>query len=198
MIFDSFPYWSQRSAARIQRASRLTASHNLIPVPAPRKVGHSPQSSTTTYGTWVGRPAVTRWTLKATWAVLGGTGESEGAGLGLAVEGDAGVGGRSALQRRAHPRPTIIIDTADGLTLRLMGWGFEPWWMRNKVKRCPQINARAETLLESPLFRDAAISQPCLIPADGFYEWTGAPGTRTSQPVHVRLKGGELLAFAGI
>jgi len=92
----------------------------------------------------------------------------------------------------------VIIDTADGLTLRLMGWGFEPWWMRNKVKRRPQINARAETLLESPLFRDAAISQPCLIPADGFYEWTGAPGTRTSQPVHVRLKGGELLAFAGI
>ena len=70
--------------------------------------------------------------------------------------------------------------------------------MRKKAKRGPQINARAETLLESPMLRHPAISRRCLIPADGFYEWTGAPGTRTSQPVHVRLKGGELLAFAGI
>ncbi len=29
-------------------------------------------------------------------------------------------------------------------------------------------------------------------------EWTGTPGTRASQPVHIRLKGGGLFAFAGI
>src|SRR6266540_4855728 len=70
--------------------------------------------------------------------------------------------------------------------------------MRKKAKRGPQINARAETLLESPMLRHPAISRRCLIPADGFYEWTSATGSRPSQPLHIRLKGGGLFAFAGI
>jgi putative SOS response-associated peptidase YedK len=36
----------------------------------------------------------------------------------------------------------------------------------------------------------------CLIPANGFYEWTGKPGTR--QPHLIRQPAGSLLAFAGL
>ena len=48
------------------------------------------------------------------------------------------------------------------------------------------------------MLRHPAISRRCLIPADGFYEWTSATGSRPSQPLHIRLKGGGLFAFAGI
>ena len=92
----------------------------------------------------------------------------------------------------------IIVGTAEGPTMRFMRWGFEPFWMRSATKRGPHINARAETLLESPMFREAAISGRCLIPADGFYEWQAVLGSKQTQPLDIRLKGGGLFAFAGI
>ena len=40
------------------------------------------------------------------------------------------------------------------------------------------INARAEGVETKPAFRAAFAERRCLIPADGFYEWTGAKGKR--------------------
>ena len=37
--------------------------------------------------------------------------------------------------------------------------------------RVPHINARAETVHEKPLFREALDKCRCLIPATDFYEW---------------------------
>ena len=67
-----------------------------------------------------------------------------------------------------------------------------------KSKRPPPINARGETLLERPMFKGAVAKGRCLIPADGFYEWKVIPGQKAKQPMHIRLKGGELFAFAGL
>ena len=36
----------------------------------------------------------------------------------------------------------------------------------------------------------------CLVPADGFYEWTGARGSK--QPDFIRLNDNRLFAFAGL
>ena len=68
--------------------------------------------------------------------------------------------------------------------------------MAGKSKRPPPINARGETLLERPMFKGATNKSRCLIPADGFYEWKVIPGQKTKQPMHIRLKGSELFAFA--
>ena len=92
----------------------------------------------------------------------------------------------------------VIVGRESGPSLTTMRWGFQPAWMQGDGKRPPPINARSESLLERPMFRGAVAHGRCLIPADGFYEWMTIPGSKTKQPMYVRLKGGELFAFAGL
>ena len=92
-----------------------------------------------------------------------------------------------------------VIRSHDGETaLELMRWGFQPAWMKGKGNRPPPINARSETLLERAMFKSATARGRCLIPADGFYEWKAILGQKAKQPMYIRLKSGELYAFAGI
>ena len=58
------------------------------------------------------------------------------------------------------------------------------------------INARSETLLEKPSFRQAVQKRRCLIPANGFYEWR-RDGKR-KVPMWVQFKNRERFAFAGL
>jgi putative SOS response-associated peptidase YedK len=58
------------------------------------------------------------------------------------------------------------------------------------------INARSETPTTKPAFRDALKSRRCLIPADGFYEWSRTG--KIKQPFCFEVGEGELFAFAGI
>ncbi len=60
------------------------------------------------------------------------------------------------------------------------------------------INARAETLLDRSLFRDAVARRRCLIPADGFFEWQDLGGHGGKQPMYIRLRDGGLFALAGL
>ncbi|WP_348644230.1 SOS response-associated peptidase [Methylocystis sp. H4A] len=46
------------------------------------------------------------------------------------------------------------------------------------------------------MFRSAFKSRRCIIPASGFYEWTGAKGTKT--PHYFSSPDGRPLAFAGL
>ena len=72
----------------------------------------------------------------------------------------------------------------DEVMLAVRSTGQQPLrydWLDNG--KPPPINARAEALASSAMFRDA---QRCLIPATGFYEW------RDRQPMHVQLRDGQL------
>jgi putative SOS response-associated peptidase YedK len=91
----------------------------------------------------------------------------------------------------------VVVREPTGRALRPMRWGFQPAWMK-QPKGPPPINARAETLVERPLFRAALARGRCLIPADGFYEWAARPGQRSKQPMYLRLKDGGVFAFAGL
>ncbi len=92
---------------------------------------------------------------------------------------------------------TAILGQAGHRTARRLRWGFRPSWAREESSHPAPINARAETLLDRPLFRDALTTGRCLIPADGFYEWQVTPsGAR--QPVYIRRRDGGLFAFAGL
>jgi len=106
------------------------------------------------------------------------------------------------IQPRFNVAPTqevpTIVQRSGGRELRWMRWGFAPGWLTPRPGQPPPINARAETLLERPMFRDAVREHRCLIPADGFYEWQAVPGERRKQPLYIHMKDGGLYAFAGL
>jgi putative SOS response-associated peptidase YedK len=58
------------------------------------------------------------------------------------------------------------------------------------------INARAETLLDKPSFKELVSSRRCVIPADGFYEWRREGNQKI--PVWIHLKNQEPFAFPGL
>lgn len=78
-----------------------------------------------------------------------------------------------------------------------MRWGFLPHWYKSPTDGPLLINARSESIAEKPAFRAAARERRCLIPADGFYEWTkDEDGKRL--PWFFRRANGQPMAFAGI
>lgn len=90
----------------------------------------------------------------------------------------------------------VVRALADGRVLGEMRWGLRPPWMAEGRSAAP-INARAETLLQRPLFRNLVPGRRCLLPADGFYEWQDT-GAKHKQPYYIRLRDGSLFAFAGL
>ena len=76
----------------------------------------------------------------------------------------------------------------------LMTWGLVPRWAKDP--KAGQINARAETAAEKPMFRDSFKKRRCLIVADGFFEWAKVDGKKL--PFYFRMKDSHPFAFAGI
>jgi putative SOS response-associated peptidase YedK len=104
----------------------------------------------------------------------------------------------------APTQPVAIVrqSVGGGRELALVRWGLLPPWVKNQAEFATLINARAETAAEKPSFRGALRHRRCLIPTDGFYEWTGKPGSK--QPHLIRAKAtassnqGHLMAMAGL
>ena len=80
--------------------------------------------------------------------------------------------------------------------LSLVRWGLIPSWAKDASVAAQMINARSETASTKPAFRDALKLRRCLIPADGFYEWSRIG--KAKQPYCFEVNEGELFAFAGI
>jgi putative SOS response-associated peptidase YedK len=90
----------------------------------------------------------------------------------------------------------FVPDAQADFALQLRRWGLVPSWAKDERIGNRQINARVETVAEKPAFRDAFRHRRCLIPVDGFYEWSGAATVK--QPHHIGLEGGGVFAFAGL
>src|SRR6185312_7833325 len=91
--------------------------------------------------------------------------------------------------------PIVRVDSQGRRVIDAFQWGFIPRWAKALPKIRP-VNSRAETLATSGLFRDALSRRRCLIPADGFYEWTGPRKSR--QPFFIHMKDDSLFAFGGL
>ncbi|MEX2283017.1 MAG: SOS response-associated peptidase [Gemmatimonadota bacterium] len=89
-----------------------------------------------------------------------------------------------------------ILRNARGWSAQPLVWGLVPHWSKERNSGAKRINARAETLLEKPSFREAFEHRRCLIIADGFYEWEKAGAH--SRPILIRRLDGRPFTFAGI
>jgi len=89
----------------------------------------------------------------------------------------------------------VRINSSGDRVLGLVRWGLIPSWTKGKPKQQP-INARAETVASSGMFRQAFERRRCLVPADGFYEWQVIDGRK--QPMFVRRHDDAPFAFAGL
>ena len=97
----------------------------------------------------------------------------------------------------APGRPVPVIASSPetgGPTAQLTLWGFHPHWADEKAPT--PINARAERLRSSRYFIGSFRHHRCLVPADGWYEWTQSQGQK--RPWFFRRADHEPIAFAGL
>jgi putative SOS response-associated peptidase YedK len=75
-------------------------------------------------------------------------------------------------------------------------WGLVRSGSKDASMAAKCINARSETIETRPAFRDAFQKRRCVVPADGFFEWTGPKTAR--QPTWFHREDSQLLLFAGL
>lgn len=106
-----------------------------------------------------------------------------------------------------QPVPVVRMERdGSGLKSRhfvLVRWGFLPSFVKDPKDFPLVINARAETVLEKPSFRNAIRRRRCIFIADAFYEWrrdTVGKGRakRPSIPFLIRRRDGNPMALAGV
>lgn len=92
-------------------------------------------------------------------------------------------------------RLPVLLDS-DPTAFSTARWGLVPSWSEGPQDGPDPINARAETLTERRLFAEAYRERRCLVPADGFYEWTESGDGK--QPYFVSRADGQPLLLAGL
>jgi putative SOS response-associated peptidase YedK len=95
------------------------------------------------------------------------------------------------------PRQEHLLVTTEYEDRKLLRakWGLLSAPGEQKPERY-SINARAESVESRPSFAEAFTRRRCVIPASGFYEWTGPDYAR--QPYWIHRRDGDLLLFAGL
>lgn len=118
------------------------------------------------------------------------------------VESVAGAFGVAAGERPAHQARYNIAPTDEHFVVRMRReerellparWGLVRYGSRDRSRAARGINARAEGVAARPLFREAFRKRRCVVPADGYYEWTAS-----REPFWFHRPDGGLLALAGI
>ncbi len=103
-------------------------------------------------------------------------------------------------------QPTFnFAPTQESLILRLlngerhfsmMRWGLVPPWEKEFKTKLSTINARAETLFKSNLYKGPALKQRCIVPLSGFFEWKRVGDHK--RPFCIRMKNEPVMSIAGV
>ncbi|MGD9887358.1 MAG: SOS response-associated peptidase [Bacilli bacterium] len=93
------------------------------------------------------------------------------------------------------PSQLVTAIIFDGINYRssLIKWGLEKK-ITPTGNSFISVNARSETLMNKPMFKNLLSQKRCLIVADGFYEWEKKDGI----PYHIFLENHRLFTMAGL
>lgn len=97
-------------------------------------------------------------------------------------------------------QPVQIVGQRDSdFLLTSARWWFVPHWHKGDVKdfKATTFNAKIETADKKPVFRTAWASSRCVIPALGYYEWSGPKNDRRPNYITVETNA-PLVFFAGL
>ncbi len=118
----------------------------------------------------------------------------------LAAELDVAVDGFADYKPRYNVAPLqdhfIVRVRYESREVRAARWGLVNHWARDAAQAAKSINARAESVDTRPAFREAFERRRCVIPADGFFEWTGPKKLR--RPIWFHRADMGLILFAGL
>jgi putative SOS response-associated peptidase YedK len=96
----------------------------------------------------------------------------------------------------APTQPVPIVRRHEGeRQFALVRWGLIPPWVKDPRQFALLHVARGESVNEKPAFKNAMKRRRCLVPADGFYEWSEHGVKR---PFFIRAKSAGMLALAGL
>jgi putative SOS response-associated peptidase YedK len=84
-----------------------------------------------------------------------------------------------------------VVEKHSPNSLHLRRWGIQPGWSKIFL-----INAQAEKLASSGLWKKAFLENRVIIPANYFFEWKRT--TDGKEPFLIRLKSKDLMGFAGL
>jgi putative SOS response-associated peptidase YedK len=99
-------------------------------------------------------------------------------------------------------RPTdterVVAVGKDGVRHAIpMRWCLVPWWAKDIKTGLTKFNYRSEEFTDKPAFKDPwARGKRCLVPVDGFFEFTGEKGNK--QPWLFKPADDRTMAFAGL
>ena len=84
--------------------------------------------------------------------------------------------------------PGVLSLKKNNFYLNKIHWGFKVPKLGKLV-----INARSETIIENPLFKNLLLQNRCLIPANSWFEWDSE-----KKPYLIKHKKNDIIAFAGV
>lgn len=115
----------------------------------------------------------------------------------------AGIDSRVKFEPRYNVAPSqmipVVLEREEDKTriVAPLKWGLVPSWAKTAEIGNRMINARAESLMEKPSFREAFRRRRCIIPTTGFFEWQRR-SSGAKQPFYFYLKNKEVFGFAGL
>lgn len=104
---------------------------------------------------------------------------------------------RQSIEPSFNVAPThdvLAVCNDDAEAIDILEWGFID--ARQGRRDARVVNARAETVAEKPMFREAFERRRCVVFADGYYEWM--TDEKRKRPFYFAVDGGAPFAFAGL
>ena len=92
--------------------------------------------------------------------------------------------------------PVLYRNKDDELKCDSLYWGLVPAWSKQAGSGFNTSNARSETAADKPSFRHAFKQQRCLVPVNGWYEWTRVG--KDKQPYYHHSHDTAFILLAGL